>query len=383
MFCLYLVLFPAGDLVLRWVNAAAGGTEITRDREVLTVVNSLTLSGFQLIIGVTTYPPAAQVVILALTLVAILFSLIVGGLAVVRILNLPYADRDVVRFALGATLLFVAVGCIPLIGRYTPREAVMLSASAFGNGGLYFDRLPGFMSWETHLVLLPLAVAGGLGLPVLMEIADSVRRRRPLSGHSRTVIGMTAWLYLVTTVVCVILQAIDRSDQPLAPLVGSSSVAAINTRTLGLPIPFVQDFPATVQWVLILSMIVGGSPGGTAGGAKTTTLVRIWRGVRAALRGGPPGRGFGLAAVWLGIYLMCTAMIFLSLLATVPQVVPERLLFLAVSAMSNVGLSHESISFVSPGLHVLSVGMLVGRLAPLMVLWWMAQTTPATDLATA
>ena len=38
---------------------------------------------------------------------------------------------------------------------------------------------------------------------------------------------------------------------------------------------------------------------------------------------------------------------------------------------------------VSPGLHVLSAGMLVGRLTPLIILWWMAQSTPPTDLATA
>ena len=383
MFCGYLLLLPASEVVLRWTNLAAGGTAITPDRAIFMVINAITLSGFQSIIAVSTYPVPAQLVILALTLVGILFTLIVGGLAVVRILSLPYEDKRVMQFALIATVVFVAVGCIQLIGRYTPLEAVMLSASSFGNSGVYFDRVPHHMDWPTHLVLLPLAVAGGLGLTVLMEIADSVRTRRALSRHARVVIGMTAWLYLATLVVCFLLQAIDRTDEPLVPLIGSSSVAALNTRTLGFPIPFAQDFPTTVQWVLILSMIIGGSPGGTAGGTKTTTYVRIWHGVRAALRGEPAGRPFGLAAVWLGTYLLCTAVIFVLLLATVPQVVPERLLFLAVSAMSNVGLSHEAISFVSPGLHVLSAGMLVGRLTPLIILWWMAQSTPPTDLATA
>ena len=382
-FCAYVLLLPVGDLVLRWVNVAAGGSEINHDRSIFAVVNSLTLTGFQSIIGVGTYPAPAQGVILILTLLGTLFPLIVGGLAVVRILDLPYTDRDVVRYAVAATALFIGIGCVPLIGRYTPFQSLMLSASSFGNGGLYFGRLPHFMAWETHLVFLPLAVVGGLGLPVLMEIADAVRGRRNLSEHSRVVISTTSWLYLALLLLCFALQAFDQPDAPLAPAIGSSSVAALNTRTLGFPIPFVQDFPTTVQWVLILGMIVGGSPAGTAGGVKTTTLVRLWRGARMALRGDAPGRPFGLAVVWLGTYLLCTTVIFLLLLATVPQVVPERLLFLAVSAMSNVGLSHEAVSFVSPGLHVLSVGMLLGRLAPLMILWWMAQTSPATDLATA
>jgi trk system potassium uptake protein len=383
MFCIYLLLLPASELMLRWANLAAGGTNITPDRAIFMVINAITLSGFQSIIAVSTYPGSAQLVILVLTLVGIMFTLIAGGLAVTRILGLPYTDRQVIQSAVVATAVFVAVGCIPLIGRYTPLEAAILSASSFGNSGVYFDRVPHYMDWATHLVLLPLALFGGLGLTVLMEIYDSVRTRRPLSHHARVVIATTAGLYLAILVICFLLQAIDRTDEPLATLVGSSSVAAINTRTLGFPLPFAQDFPTTVQWVLILSMIIGGSPGGTAGGVKTTTFVRLWRGVRAALRGEAAGRPFGLAAVWLGTYFLCTIMIFVLLLATVPQVVPERLLFLAVSAMSNVGLSHEAISFVSPGLHVLSAGMLVGRLAPLMILWWMAQSTPPTDLATA
>ena len=67
MFCLYLVLLPAAELVLRWVNALAGSSEINRDRAIFAVVNAATLTGFQSIIGIDTYPPAAQGVILALS----------------------------------------------------------------------------------------------------------------------------------------------------------------------------------------------------------------------------------------------------------------------------------------------------------------------------
>src|SRR5688500_20264200 len=117
MFCVYLLLLPLGDVALRWANTAAGGNPINRDRAIFSVVNAITLTGFQSIIGIGTYPPAAQFVILVLTFIGILFSLIVGGLAVVRVLGLPYDDHDVFRFALGATGLFVAIGCIPPIDR--------------------------------------------------------------------------------------------------------------------------------------------------------------------------------------------------------------------------------------------------------------------------
>src|SRR5688572_284411 len=37
-FCAYVLLLPVGDLVLRWVNVAAGGSEINHDRSIFAVV---------------------------------------------------------------------------------------------------------------------------------------------------------------------------------------------------------------------------------------------------------------------------------------------------------------------------------------------------------
>jgi Trk-type K+ transport system membrane component len=49
--------------------------------------------------------------------------------------------------------------------------------------------------------------------------------------------------------------------------------------------------------------------------------------------------------------------------------------FLIISALSNVGMSHDPVSVVGKGSYLLSGIMLIGRLAPLAVLWWMARTT--------
>ena len=43
---------------------------------------------------------------------------------------------------------------------------------------------PMLLDWRTHTILLPLAILGGLGLPVLMDLADAVRRKR-ISHHTR------------------------------------------------------------------------------------------------------------------------------------------------------------------------------------------------------
>jgi hypothetical protein len=44
-------------------------------------------------------------------------------------------------------------------------------------------------------------------------------------------------------------------------------------------------------------------------------------------------------------------------------------------------LSYGTIMVVQPGRDVLSVAMLLGRMAPLGILWWMAQTTDDAELA--
>jgi Trk-type K+ transport system membrane component len=59
----------------------------------------------------------------------------------------------------------------------------------------------------------------------------------------------------------------------------------------------------------------------------------------------------------------------------------DQLLFLAVSATSNVGLAHDPVSIVGPGLYTLCALMLAGCLAPVFVLWWMARTAHDAEVA--
>jgi trk system potassium uptake protein TrkH len=172
------------------------------------------------------------------------------------------------------------------------------------------------------------------------------------------------------------------ASQELRTLLASSSVQAINSRTAGMPLhQFLYDFPRTMQWALIAAMILGASSGGTSGGIKTTTLAEICRGTRRALRGQHPGRPMGIALVWLGIYLALAAAIMLCLLVTESDMPADRVLFLAISAVSNVGLSHDQLQLSPAGQYLLSAAMLAGRMTPLLILWWMADTTEEADRA--
>lgn len=49
--------------------------------------------------------------------------------------------------------------------------------------------------------------------------------------------------------------------------------------------------------------------------------------------------------------------------------------------MSNVGLSHDRLSMSMGGMFVLAALMLAGRMVPLIILWWMADSTEDAELA--
>jgi Trk-type K+ transport system membrane component len=89
----------------------------------------------------------------------------------------------------------------------------------------------------------------------------------------------------------------------------------------------------------------------------------------------------GIALVWLAMYAGVLLASLLALLMSEPQMPADRLLFLATSALGNVGLSHDPVSVSDVGLAVLSTTMLIGRIAPVLILWWTVRTTPEADVA--
>ena len=378
----YLVFTALAFLALKIPGVGVAGQELGFRRLVFTAVNATTLTGFQQDVGSSRV--GADVLRLVLTLGATLFSLVVGGLALVRILRLRFTDGQVLAAAATATLVATLAGAAFLFDDDRGLvSALLLSASAFGNSGLHSGRLPGVLDWQAHLVLLPLAFAGALGLPVLMELFDRVTGGRRLSTHSRTVLALAAAFYLFGFG----LLAVSHGTGPSANAgagdwrhtLALASTFAVNSRSAGLPVELAGAFARPAQWVLIALMVVGGNPGGTAGGVKTTAVYHLLAGVRDNLRRRPVPRAFGVAACWVAAYLAIVTVGFLFLLASEPDTTADRLLFLSVSAASNVGLSHDPVSITGNGLFTLSALMLAGRVLPWVVLWWMAATPDDDD----
>lgn len=370
----YLTFTALAFLALHIPGVGVAGQELGFRRTVFAAVNATTLTGFQQDVGSSRM--GADVLRLVLTLGGTMFSLTAGGMALVRVIRLRYTDAQVVAAAGAATLVAMLAGAAFLGSDRGLVPALLLSASAFGNSGLYSGRLPGVFDWETHLVLLPLAFAGALGVPVLMEVFDRITVGRRVSMHSRTVLVLAAGFYLLGFALLAGLHLAVRAPQSaggrdVGHTLALASTFAVNSRTTGLPLELAGAFSRPAQWVLIALMVVGGSPAGTAGGIKTTAVYHLFSGFRNALRRRAVPRAFGIAGCWVGVYFAIVSVGFLLLLCTEPDTA-DRLLFLSVSAASNVGLSHDPVSITGNGLFTLSALMLAGRIAPLLVLWWMA-----------
>ena len=264
--------------------------------------------------------------------------------------------------------------------------AAFHAVSAFCNAGFTLTRdnlAPFVSSYEICIITMILVTLGSVGFPVLSELSQwaiaRVRQRRPtrLSLHTRTVVAVSAWLIVVTTL---LLTAVEwnhslrgeRWDvKILAALFQSVALRTAGFNTI--------DFGAVSQaglMVCVMIMFVGASPGGTGGGIKTTTFAVLLATFRAELRGAddpwlfdrrlPAATVRRAIAVAFVATAVLTCAVFALLLCEPAE--PLRVVFEAVSAFATVGFSANlTASLSAPGKLIIIVTMLVGRIGPLTV----------------
>lgn len=255
-------------------------------------------------------------------------------------------------------------------------HSVFHSISAFNNAGfaLYPDSLESFATDE--IIMLPITLAviiGGIGFPVLVELARKVKQPRQWSTHTKITLTGTAVLLLVGFVTYLGLEW--RNPHTIGAFgwldkIQSSFVASVMPRTAGfnaIPIGELQHETLAVTDVL---MFIGGGSGGTAGGIKVATFFLLWFVILAEIRGEPNVSVFNrnitaqvqrqaLTVVLLGVGAVGAATIALLTLTDHPL---DAVVFEAVSAFATVGLSTGITAEVgSVGQLILIVLMFMGR----------------------
>jgi len=375
--------------------ATLKGNELSWPQPLFTAVNAATLTGFQQPRNPNDYTVAGQMLTLFLTIAGMMFSFICGGVAVIRIARMRFSDLQLITWACGSIIIVAFFGALAGLATDSmalPKESIKADSghalspglfqaiSAFGNSGLFVGRLPAAGTSTAVLMLLPLAVIGGLGLPVLMELVDTVRRRTPLSAHSRAVLCWSAGVYLMLAALLVLLRWAGGAGDFRSALIDATEWS-INSRSAGFSFSFMANLPTAITFFLVLAMVIGASPAGSGGGIKVTTLATLSTGTRDVLAGRPPGRRFGAAIVWVGVYLGMLTLSTIGLLMTDSEIHLDRGLFLAASSLGNVGLSHNPVEAPPAAMYVLCATMLVGRVAPVLMLWYLIDTTPDAVVA--
>ena len=312
----------------------------------------------------------------------------------------PHIDRhrlarDVVKF----TFLIEAAGALFLYLIWVPRmgwsdalwPAVFHSISAFCNAGfsVFTDSLMGFQTDTLTLItIMLLIIVGGLGFLTLEELyqrrlALKKGRAFTISLHSRIVVVATAVLLGLGWIVYAILEwNATLGELPIWARGLNSLFLSVTARTAGFNSIDYAEASTSTNFVTVILMAIGGSPGSTAGGVKTTTvallLLLAWARFRGRERTSLWGRtvpeetiqrAVGLFVV--GFVILTGGILAYTFFETRGPDAGDQLTFLhymfeASSAFNTVGLSMGTTDDLStPGRLLTILLMYVGRVGPL------------------
>lgn len=297
-------------------------------------------------------------------------------------------DGGVVRLlkkVLTITAAFELTGAIlsfPIFAQNYPvlkavEVSLFHSIAAFNNSG--FDILGGMRnlipyqhSLLLNLVTCGLIFFGGIGFPVMSELAEKRFRWKKLSMHTRVVLSVSSILLVAGALLIKLTEDISWLGAVFFSF--SARTAGFSTYPLG-------EFTKSGLFVVMMLMFIGASPGSTGGGIKTTTFFAILEGIKSAATNRSekafhyslPPEAFrkaviialmGLGIIGVGTYLLCILE---------PNIPFLNILFEAVSAFGTVGLSTGITPSLGTASKLLSIMiMYIGRLGPMTIatLWY-------------
>jgi potassium uptake TrkH family protein len=257
---------------------------------------------------------------------------------------------------------------------------VFHAISAFNNAGfsLNFDNLIPYVGDEwISLTICAAVIIGGLGFPVVFELARTWRRPRTWSVLTRITVVVTVALLALGTAGMLISESgnpatlgrLGAGDRLLAAF-----TAAVMPRTAGFNNLDIAAYQPETLLLTDALMFIGGGSAGTAGGIKVTTFGLLAYVLWAEMRGDPdvevgrrrvPGTNQrqALSVALLGIGLVAVATFLMEALSDFTF---DQVLFETVSAFATVGLSTGITADLPPGaLGLLVLLMYLGRIGPL------------------
>ena len=262
--------------------------------------------------------------------------------------------------------------------------AIFHSISAFCNAG--FDlmgtenaKYASLTSYISHplinITIMLLIIIGGIGFLTWEDILKNKYRIKSYRMQTKVILT-TSFLLILFPAFFFFFR--DFADMPMQERIFSSLFQAVTPRTAGFNTADLTMMTKDGLGILIVLMLVGGSPGSTAGGMKTTTLAVLIANTLACFRRKEDAQMFGRrietstiknAAT---IFMMYIVLFFggAIVISTVEDLSFSTCLFETASAIGTVGLTLG----ITPELGVISqtilmILMFLGRVGGLTLIY--------------
>ncbi|MBE6402894.1 MAG: potassium transporter TrkH [Lentisphaerae bacterium] len=254
---------------------------------------------------------------------------------------------------------------------------IFTSVSAYCNAGFFpgTENLVPYAGEKFLLIITALEIILGGIAPAITYSYLKIQKYRQLPVISQLILKTTAILLLAGTFLLLlfewngIFKDMAWYDKLVNAFFQSATLRTAGFNTVNFAL---LSMPSYI--VMLILMFIGGSPGGTAGGIKTTTLAVLALTFRSAIRGDDQVNiSFNTvrqSTINKAVAILISAALVLILtifMLTATQTLPaKQLVFEAVSALATVGLSLNcTTSLDAVGQIIIMLAMFIGRIGPL------------------
>lgn len=378
----FAAIIIVGSILLNLPISSRSGHSIGYINALFTSTSAVCVTGLAVVDTYTHWTVFGQVVILLLIQVgglgfmtlATLFSLALGRrisfkerLLIAESLNQvsPQGMVKLIKEIFTGTLIFEGLGAIILSIRFAGQfgikngifKGIFHAVSAFCNAGFdlmgehgQFSSLTSYVEDPiVNITVMSLIIIGGLGFAVWEDVYKT-RNFSELRLHTKLVLVMTAILLVFGFAFFLVLEY--SNTKTLQPLnfkgkILASMFQSVTPRTAGFNTVSLPDLTNASKLITMALMFIGGSPGSTAGGIKTTTAGVLLFSVISVLRGSKNINIFR-KRLEMEVILKSLAIFVLSLLLVISTTVVLSIfgeatlleyLFESISAFGTVGLT--------------------------------------------
>lgn len=370
-----------GAFLLSMPGVSKSGIAMKPVDALFTSVSATCVTGLVVADTYTKFNIVGQVILLCLIQIGGLGFMVLGVfLSMMLRKKIGLKDREMIHESIGTltlsgvirltkkiilgTFLFEGAGAVLLAIRFIPIKGFWMgvyygifhSISAFCNAGFdLMGEIEEYTSFSAYVgdtlvncVLMALITIGGLGFVVWDDLYRNRLHFNRYYLHTKIVLSMTIFLFFIGSIFFFFLEYNNEmAGMELGQRVLASMFSSVTPRTAGFNTIETGKMTDGSKLLTMFLMYIGGSPGSTAGGIKTTTMavvvLEIIQGIRKtkgcnvfhrrleedAVRKASMAAFLNLGLIFIGSLFLCA----------VSSIELGDALFEVTSAMGTVGMS--------------------------------------------